>query len=90
MPAMPTDLLLVLRSARRGAPHNAPHVPRAPLSKELPVMPLSAPADALPLRAMAPFVPDAALVARVLARRGRLHAFPRLEPARCALGTLRR
>jgi nicotinamidase-related amidase len=48
-------------------------------------MPLAAPADALPLRAMAPFVPDAALVARVLARRGRLHAFPRLEPARCAL-----
>jgi ureidoacrylate peracid hydrolase len=34
---------------------------------------------------MAPFVPDAALVARVLARRGRLRAFERLEPARCAL-----
>jgi ureidoacrylate peracid hydrolase len=38
-----------------------------------------------PLRAMVPFVPDAPLVTRVLARRGRLHAFERLEGARCAL-----
>jgi ureidoacrylate peracid hydrolase len=37
------------------------------------------------LRAMAPFVPSASLVSRVLARRGRLRAFERLEPARCAL-----
>jgi ureidoacrylate peracid hydrolase len=37
------------------------------------------------LRQMAPFVPAPALVARVLARRGRLHAFERLEGARCAL-----
>jgi ureidoacrylate peracid hydrolase len=34
---------------------------------------------------MSPFVPPADWVARVVARRGRLHAFERIEPARCAL-----
>ena len=38
-----------------------------------------------PLRAMAPFVPEPGLRARVIARRGRLHAFERREGARCAL-----